>query len=155
MKLKVGDQAPDFSALDQKGEEHKLADYKGRWLLLYFYPKDDTPGCTTEACTIRDNYADFKKIKAVVLGVSVDNVASHVKFVHKYKLPFILLADEDKVIVKAYGAWGKKKFMGREYMGTSRISFLIDPQGKIAKIYDPVKPAKHAAEVLADLEELV
>lgn len=154
MKLKVGDQAPRFAAPDQKGKEHKLADYKDQWLLLYFYPKDDTPGCTKEACTIRDNYPDFKKVKAVVLGVSVDSVASHTKFVAKYELPFTLLSDEDKTIVKAYGVWGKKKFMGHEYMGTGRVSFLIDPRGKIAKIYDPVKPAIHAAEVLADLAEL-
>ena len=120
--------------------------------MLYFYPKDDTPGCTTEACSIRDNWARFKKAGLVVLGASTDSVKSHAKFAEKYDLPFPLLADEKKELVKDYGVWGKKKFMGREYLGTKRWSFLIDPTGRIAKIYEDVKPNEHADEVLADLK---
>lgn len=154
MKLKIGDMAPGFELPDEKGAIHKLSDYKGKWVLLYFYPKDDTPGCTKEACMIRDSYDDFKKIKAVVLGVSKDSPESHTKFIKKYALPFTLLADEDKETHTAYGTWGKKKFLGREYMGTLRTSFLISPAGKIAKIYEKVKPPVHAQEVLRDLAEL-
>lgn len=139
---------------DQDGVSHTLSDYKGQWVLLYFYPKDDTPGCTMEACAIRDNFPAFGKLQAQVFGVSVDPVAKHKKFAEKYKLPFTLLSDEDKLVVNAYGVWGKKKFMGREYMGTNRMSFLIDPQGNIAKVYEKVKPKEHAEEVLADLTEL-
>ncbi len=138
---------------DQDGVSHKLSDYKGQWVLLYFYPKDDTPGCTMEACAIRDNFPAFGKLQAQVFGVSVDPVAKHKKFADKYKLPFTLLSDEDKLVVNAYGVWGKKKFMGREYMGTNRISFLIDPDGNIAKVYEKVKPKEHAEEVLTDLAE--
>lgn len=154
MKLKVNQKAPDFSLPDQEGEEHKLSDYKGKWVLLYFYPKDDTPGCTKEACMIRDSFPDFKKLKITVLGASTDSVKSHKKFEDKYKLPFTLLADEDKKLVKSYGVWAKKKFMGREYVGTLRNSFLIDPKGKIAKIYEGVKPELHADEVLEDVKRL-
>lgn len=152
MKLKEGAKAPEFTLPDQTGEIHSLKDYRGKWVLLYFYPKDDTPGCTAEACAIRDRYGDFKKSKTVVLGVSIDSVKSHGKFREKYDLPFPLLADEAKKTVNAYGVWGKKKFMGREYMGTHRVSFLIDPEGKIAKIYEQVKPKEHAGEVLSDRE---
>ena len=155
MKLTIGDKAPDFTLPDQEGKNHKLAGYKGQWVLLYFYPKDDTPGCTKEACMLRDNYSSFKKIKAVVLGVSIDTVEKHERFAQKYDLPFPLLADIEKEVVQAYEVWGKKKFMGREYMGIRRWSFLIDPKGKIAKIYEDVKPALHAAEVLADLEAMI
>jgi thioredoxin-dependent peroxiredoxin len=154
MKLKIGAKAPAFSLQDGEGKTHKLADYKGRWVLLYFYPKDDTTGCTKEACMLRDNYDDFKKIKAVVLGVSKDSKKSHARFAEKYDLPFPLLSDEDLTLHKAYGTWGKKKFMGREYMGTLRTSFLINPEGKIMKIYEMVKPPIHAEEVLRDLKEL-
>lgn len=153
MKLKQGDAAPQFMLPDQDGVSHKLSDYKGQWVLLYFYPKDDTPGCTMEACAIRDNFPAFGKLQAQVFGVSVDPVAKHKKFADKYKLPFTLLSDEDKLVVNAYGVWGKKKFMGREYMGTNRISFLIDPDGNIAKVYEKVKPKEHAEEVLTDLAE--
>ena len=142
--LKIGDQAPDFTAPDQNGATHQLANYKGRWVLLYFYPKDNTLGCTIEACALRDNYDGFKKIGAVVLGVSTDSVDSHINFSDKYGLPFAILADVDKKIVTAYGAAGFAK----------RISFLIDPAGRIAKLYDYVKPAEHAAEVLKDLTAL-
>lgn len=151
MSLSPGIKAPAFSLPDQDGKIHKLSDYAGQWVLLYFYPKDDTPGCTTEACGIRDNYDAYKKAKIVVLGASVDPVKKHAKFVEKYDLPFTLLSDEEKTLVEKYGVWAKKKFMGREYMGTLRHSFLIDPSGKIAKVYDDVKPAAHATQVLADV----
>ena len=149
---KEGSKAPDFSLPDQDGEMHKLSDYKGKWVLLYFYPKDDTPGCTVEACTIRDQFQDFKKIKAVVLGVSKDSVESHRKFADAYDLPFTLLSDEDKEVINKYGVWGEKNMMGRKYMGVKRMSYLIDPVGKIKKVYENVKPPKHAGEVLEDIE---
>ena len=148
---KVDAEAPAFTLPDQDGKEHALADYAGKWVLLYFYPKDDTPGCTIEACTLRDQFKDFTKIGAVVLGVSTDSVASHKKFATAYELPFTLLADPNKEVVGEYGVFGEKKFMGRSYMGTSRTSFLIKPDGTIAKVYEKVKPEQHAAEVIADL----
>ncbi len=154
LKLRPGFPAPDFTLPDQDGKPHALSEYRNGWVLLYFYPKDDTPGCTTEACTIRDTFPDFGKLQATVLGVSIDTAASHKKFATKYRLPFMLLADAEKKVVKQYGVWGKKKFMGREYGGTLRTSFLIDPAGKIAKVYQDVKPAAHAAEVLHDLAAL-
>jgi peroxiredoxin Q/BCP len=154
MTLTEGQKAPAWKLSDQAGAEHKLSDYAGSWVLLYFYPKDDTPGCTKEACAFRDNLPKFKKVDAVVFGVSVDSVKSHAKFAEKFQLPFTLLADEDKKMVQDYGVWGKKKFMGREYLGTMRTSFLIDPKGKIAKIYENVKPEVHADQVLTDLKEL-
>jgi len=152
IKIEVGKIAPDFELLDQNGKLHKLSDYRGKTVLLYFYPKDDTPGCTKEACSIRDSQANFKNLTTVVLGVSVDSIKSHKKFAEKYKLPFTLLSDEKKAVVNLYGVWGKKKFMGREYMGTLRSSFLISPDGKIAKIYEKVKPEIHAEEVLEDIK---
>ncbi|KKT86822.1 MAG: Alkyl hydroperoxide reductase/ Thiol specific antioxidant/ Mal allergen [Microgenomates group bacterium GW2011_GWA1_Microgenomates_45_10] len=155
MKLKIKSKAPEFKLSDQDGKAHSLKDYKDKWVLLYFYPKDDTPGCTKEACSIRDNLPDFKKLKISVLGVSVDSVKSHKKFAGKYSLPFTLLADEKKEVVKKYGVWAKKKFMGREYMGTMRTSFLINPAGKIAKIYENVKPELHVEEVLKDFKRLI
>lgn len=151
MKLKTGDKAPNFKLQDQNNKAHSLADYEGKWLLLYFYPKDDTPGCTKEACAIRDSFPSFGKLKAVVLGISADSVQNHKKFAEKYKLPFTLLADIKKEIVKKYGVWGKKKFMGREYDGIFRTSFLINPKGKIVKIYENVKPEIHVEEVIKDL----
>ncbi len=153
-KIDIRQAAPDFSLPDQDNKEHKLSQYKGGWVLIYFYPKDDTPGCTKEACMIRDSFPDFRKLKVQVFGISVDSVKSHHKFAKKYQLPFILLADTDKKVVNLYGVWVKKNFMGKEYMGTIRTSFLIDPAGKIQKIYEDVKPDKHAQEVLKDLEEL-
>ncbi|MEK7105509.1 MAG: thioredoxin-dependent thiol peroxidase [Patescibacteria group bacterium] len=152
--LQQGDIAPEFTLPDQTGKTHALKDERGKWVLLYFYPKDDTPGCTVEACQLRDNFPTFKKLDVTVFGVSIDPVKKHAKFADKYNLPFTLLADEEKVVVNAYGVWGKKKFMGREYMGIKRWSFLIDPKGKIAKVYDDVKPKVHAEEVLADLKAL-
>lgn len=154
MSLAIGQKAPAFRLPDQAGVLHALSDYAGSWVILYFYPKDDTPGCTKEACTFRDTLPKFKKMDAVVFGVSVDSVKKHAKFAEKYELPFTLLSDEAKEMVNAYGVWAKKKFMGREYMGTMRMSFLIDPKGKIAKIYETVKPELHPDEVLADLKAL-
>jgi len=152
MKLKIGQKAPGFSLPDQDGEVRSLTDYAGRWVLLYFYPKDDTPGCTTEACALRDQFPAFGKINLAILGVSVDSVKSHRKFADKYKLPFTLLSDEEKKVVEEYDVWAKKKFMGREYMGTLRTSFLIGSDGVIKKIYEGVKPAEHPQEVLTDLK---
>lgn len=146
--------APNFSIPDQKGEIHKLSDYEGKWLLIYFYPRDNTPGCTKEACGIRDSFPEFAKLKASVLGISKDSVDSHKKFAKKFKLPFTLLSDENKEMLKAYGVWQKKKFMGREFMGIMRTSFLVNPHGKIVKVYENVKPTVHADEVLKDLKEL-
>jgi thioredoxin-dependent peroxiredoxin len=154
MQLNVGDPAPDFTLPDQNGKTHTLSDYVGNWVLIFFYPRDDTPGCTTEACTLRDNFPRFEALDATIFGVSTDTVKSHSKFAGKYHLPFTLLADVDKTAHASYDAWGTKKFMGREYQGTHRISYLVDPSGKIAKIYGKVKPAAHAEEVLADLQEL-
>jgi len=151
LTLKVGDKAPAFTVATNGGGTVSLADYKGKHVVLYFYPKDDTPGCTKEACAFRDGFAAFKKKGAVVLGVSPDPVKSHDKFVEKFKLPFTLLADTDKKIVEAYGVWGEKTFMGRKYMGTFRVTFLIGPDGVIKQIWPTVKPDEHAAEVLAAL----
>jgi peroxiredoxin Q/BCP len=151
LTLKEGDKAPAFKAATNGGGTLSLAELKGKHVVLYFYPKDDTPGCTKEACAFRDGFAAFKKKGAMVLGVSTDPVKSHDKFVEKFKLPFALLADEDKKIVEAYGVWGEKVFMGRKYMGTHRVTFLIGPDGRIKKIWPKVKPEEHADEVLAAL----
>ncbi len=153
VELKVGQTAPDFMLKDQSGTSHTLSAYRGQWVLVYFYPKDDTPGCTTEACGIRDHFSEFKKLKAVVLGVSADSVESHKKFADKFTLPFPLLADDQKQVVQAYGVWGEKSFMGKTYLGINRSSFLIDPKGKIAKIYPKVKPDEHTQEILTDLAQ--
>ena len=151
LKLKVGDKAPLFSVLTNGGSTVALADYLGKNVILYFYPKDDTPGCTKEACGFRDQFAAFKKKGAVIWGVSPDPVKKHDKFVEKFQLPFTLLADEDKKISQAYGVWGEKSFMGRKYMGVFRVTFLIGPDGRIKQIWPAVKPEAHAAEVLAAL----
>ena len=147
--LKEGDAAPGFSSATNGGGKISLADFKGKNVILYFYPKDDTPGCTKEACAFRDHFAEFRRKGAVVLGVSTDAVKSHDKFAVKFKLPFTLVADEDKKIVEAYGVWGEKTFMGRKYMGTHRMTFLIGPDGRIRKIWPKVKPEEHVQEVLA------
>jgi|SRR5438105_11057186 len=149
--LKEGDQAPDFSALTQSGETVSLRNFQGKNVILYFYPRDDTPGCTKEACAFRNQFADFKKSGAVLFGISPDSAQSHQKFAARFKLPFDLLADEEKRIVQAYGVWGQKSFLGRKYMGTHRVTFLIGPDGRIKKIWPKVKPAEHALEVLAEL----
>lgn len=150
--LKVRQKAPDFTLPDQEEKEHTLSEYRGRWVLLYFYPKDDTPGCTKESCMIRDVFPRFEGLHAHVFGISADSVASHKKFSEKYHLPFPLLADMNKEVIHKYYVWGEKKFMGRTYMGIRRTSFLIDPEGVIKKIYEKVKPEVHAEEVLADLK---
>lgn len=146
--------APAFSLPDQKGTQHALADYKGKWVVLYFYPKDMTPGCTVEACSFRDNEARLKAAGAIVLGVSADSVKRHKKFAKNESLNFPLLADESKEVCKAYKSFGKKKFMGREYEGIMRNTFLIDPKGMVAKVYESVKPGTHVAEILEDLKAL-
>ena len=151
--LQVGQAAPDFTLSDQFGKAHHLAAYRGQWVLVYFYPKDDTPGCTKEACGIRDRFAEFQNIKAVVLGISTDSVESHKKFADKFQLPFPLLADTQQQVVQAYGVWGEKQFMGKTYMGISRTSFLIDPKGRVAKMYPKVKPEEHTEEILRDLAQ--
>jgi peroxiredoxin Q/BCP len=149
--LTINTPAPTFSLLDQDGKTHTLSQYLGKKVLIYFYPKDDTPGCTTEACNFRDNYKALSKAGLVVLGVSKDTMKSHKKFAEKFELPFPLLSDVDGAMCEAYGVWMKKKFMGREYMGIARMSFLIDEKGNIAKIYDEVKPKEHTQEVAKDI----
>jgi peroxiredoxin Q/BCP len=146
--LKEGTVAPDFTVKDANGETVRLKDLRGQKVVLYFYPKDDTPGCTKEACAFRDAFADYKKRNIKVLGVSLDSEASHKKFAAKYKLPFTLLADTDHAISDGYGVYGQKKFMGRSYMGVKRMTFLIDEKGKIKKVFEKVKPEDHAQEVL-------
>ena len=147
--LKPGDKAPDFSALNQDGKTIKLSDYKGKKVVLYFYPKDDTSGCTAEACNLRDNYSDLKAKGYEVVGVSIDPVKSHDKFVKKYDLPFTLLADTEKKIVEDYGVWAEKSMYGRRYMGTVRTTFLIDEKGKIEKIIDKVDTKEHAKQIVS------
>lgn len=149
--LTEGTKALDFRAQDQYGDTHTLAQYMGKYFVLYFYPKDDTPGCTKEACAIRDAWSDFAELQITVLGVSADSVQSHEKFSKKFGLPFPLLSDPDKKILKSYEAIGMKKMWGREYEGILRITYLIAPDGTIAKVYPKVKPANHAKEILADI----
>ena len=146
--LKERSVAPDFAAKDANGELVRLKDLRGQKVVLYFYPRDDTPGCTKEACSFRDAFAQFKRRNIRILGVSVDSEASHSKFTAKYKLPFTLIADPDHAIADAYGVYGEKKFMGRTYMGVKRITYLIDEKGKIKKVFEKVKPEEHAQEVL-------
>jgi peroxiredoxin Q/BCP len=149
-----GKKAPAFSLDDQDGKTHRLKDYAGRPVVLYFYPKDDTPGCTTEACAFRDAEPDFSKVNAVVLGVSVLDTKSKAKFARKHGLNFPLLADEDHAVADAYGAWQEKSMYGRKYMGVARITYLIDPDGKVLKRWDKVSPATHADEVLEQIRGL-
>ena len=146
--LKERSVAPNFAAKDANGEIVRLKDLRGQKVVLYFYPRDDTPGCTKEACSFRDAFAQFKRRNIRILGVSVDSEASHSKFTAKYKLPFTLIADPDHAIADAYGVYGEKKFMGRTYMGVKRITYLIDEKGKIKKVFEKVKPEEHAQEVL-------
>jgi peroxiredoxin Q/BCP len=146
-----GTKAPEFALPDQDGVEHKLSDYRGKPVVLYFYPKDDTPGCTKEACSFRDNFAAFKKAGVEVLGISVDDPTSHTKFRQKYHLPFTLLSDADKKVVKDYGVWVEKNRFGKKYWGTARTTFLIDKNGDIIHVFENVKPDEHAKEVLEKL----
>ena len=150
-ELIVGAKAPAFSAPDQSGQTVSLSDFAGKTVVLYFYPKDDTPGCTVEACSFRDAFSAFKKKGAVILGVSPDSPKKHTKFIEKFSLPFPLLADEDHKIAEAYGVWVEKSMYGKKYLGVERSTFVIDPQGKLSAIYRKVKPAEHTAEVLAAL----
>jgi peroxiredoxin Q/BCP len=149
--LKEGMEAPDFTLPDDTGTPRRLSDYRGKPVVLYFYPKDDTRGCTIEACSFRDDYSGYEAAGAVILGISPDNAASHEKFKRKYDLPFTLLADEGHKVCDLYGVWGPKKFLGREYEGVLRTTFLIRPDGTIARVFEKVKPAEHSQEILAAL----
>jgi peroxiredoxin Q/BCP len=151
---KAGEKAPDFTLTSDAGKAVQLAGQRGHPVVLYFYPKDDTPGCTKEACGLRDDYAEYEKAGVTVFGVSPDTVASHVKFKEKYHLPFALLADEGHAVCDAYGAWGPKKFAGREYMGVLRTTFLIGADGRILRVFENVKPEGHSGEILAALKEV-
>ena len=146
--LKAGDKAPNFSGLDQNGSQHTLADYKGKKLVVFFYPKASTPGCTAEACDLRDNYKKFVAQNYALLGVSADSAKAQAKFIEKYDLPFPLLADEDKSVINAFGVWGPKKFMGKEYDGIHRTTFVIDENGIIDEVIEKVKTKEHASQIL-------
>jgi peroxiredoxin Q/BCP len=148
MSLQIGDVAPDFTANDQNGQPIRLSDYRGKKVVLYFYPKDDTTGCTAQACSLRDNYATLRQAGYEVLGVSVDGEKSHQKFINKYELPFTLVADTDKQVVEAYGVWKEKSMYGRAYMGTVRTTFVIDENGVITDIIGKVDTKKHAEQIL-------
>jgi peroxiredoxin Q/BCP len=154
MPISAGEQAPDFTLADEDGKNHSLADYKGSPLVLYFYPKDDTPGCTKQACGFRDDYSAYQKAGVKVLGVSPDSSKSHTKFINKYDLPFTLLADTDRQVIKLYDVWGLKKNFGREYEGVIRTTFLIDGDGIIARVLENVRAADHSTEILSILAEL-
>lgn len=154
MVLDVGRSAPEFTLLNQDEESISLASFQGQWVVLYFYPRDNTPGCTKEACGFRDRNADYQARNVQILGISPDTAKSHRKFIEKQTLPFTLLSDPDSDVARAYESYGPKKFMGKEYEGVYRQTFIIDPQGRLAKIYRKVKPAEHAAQVLQDLENL-
>ena len=154
MSLKVGDKAPAFKLKNQDGETISLSDLKGKPIVLYFYPKDDTSGCTKEACNFRDEFPKFGKMKAEIVGVSADSVESHKKFAEKYKLPFNLLSDEKKEVLEKYGVWQEKSMYGKKYMGIVRTTFIIDSTGKIQKIFSKVKVDNHNKEVMEALKEL-
>jgi peroxiredoxin Q/BCP len=151
MAVIIGKPAPEFSLPDETGAIRNLSDYRGNKLILYFYPKDDTPGCTTEACNFRDDYSTYVDANVMILGVSPDSVKSHKKFKDKYQLPFPLLADEKHAVCETYGVWGKKSFMGKEYLGVSRTTFVINENGTIINIFYDVKPAQHSAEIIGSL----
>jgi len=154
MPISSGKQAPDFTLPDENNTIRRLSDFRGRTVVLYFYPKDDTPGCTTEACNFRDNYSAYINADVVILGVSPDTTQSHGKFKEKFMLPYLLLADKEHKICQKYGVWGPRKFMGRDFEGVLRTTFLIDPNGKILKVFEKVKPSEHSAEVLAEIKAL-
>ena len=147
-KLKIGDDAPDFCVINENNDKISLSKFKGKKLILYFYPKDSTPGCTTESCNLRDNYSDLLGLGYDVLGVSADNSSSHQKFIAKNELPFHLLSDTEKKVIKAYDVWGPKKFMGKEYDGIHRTTFVIDENGLIERIFTKVKTKEHTAQIL-------
>lgn len=147
-KLKEGDKAPAFKSVNEKGEKVSLNDFKGKKLALYFYPKDDTPGCTAEACDLRDNYKMFQKKGYEILGVSPDGISKHEKFIAKYDLPFSLLSDEDHSVAESYGCWAEKSMYGRKYMGILRTTFVIDEKGNIKKIIDKVDTKKHSQQII-------
>ncbi|NMC11938.1 MAG: thioredoxin-dependent thiol peroxidase [Chloroflexi bacterium] len=153
MSISPGMEAPDFSLLDDNGENVTLSSLRGKKVILYFYPKDDTPGCTTEACHFRDDYAEYEKLGAKIIGVSPNTVQSHGKFKSKYQLPFTLLADPDHKVCETYGVWGRKKYMGKEFDGVFRTTFLIDQNGVIEKVYKNVKPEPHSRELLDELRK--
>jgi thioredoxin-dependent peroxiredoxin len=153
MVLSAGMKAPQFELVDSQGNLHALSDYKGQSIVIYFYPKDDTPGCTKEACSFRDSYSDFKKAGVEIIGISPDSEKSHTKFTEKYDLPFTLLSDPDHQVCEAFGVWGLKKYMGREYEGVYRTTFIIGPQGEIRRVFENVKPSEHSHEVLAALSQ--
>tara|TARA_B100001105_G_C22068597_1_gene305572 strand:- start:25 stop:471 length:447 start_codon:yes stop_codon:yes gene_type:complete len=146
--LKAGDKAPDIESIDQDGNPIKLSDFKGKKIVLYFYPKDNTPGCTAESCNLRDNYEAFQKQGYVVLGVSGDSAKSHKKFIEKHELPFPLIADEDKSVHEAFGTWGEKKMYGKTYMGTLRTTFIINEEGVIEEVIEKVKTKDHTSQIL-------
>lgn len=148
MTLEQGQKAPDFSGTDQHGNTVKLSDYRGKKLVLYFYPKDNTPGCTAQACNLRDNYQALQQQGYEIIGISSDSVASHQKFIQKFELPFTLLADEDKSIHEKYGVWVEKSMYGRKYMGTARVTFVIDEQGTLQEIIEKVKTKEHSSQLL-------
>lgn len=152
MNLKIADSAPNFELPDQRGANRKLSDFLGKKVLIYFYPRDFTPGCIKEACSIRDAFSNFKKLNTRVLGISKDTIESHKKFADKYNLPFTLLSDPDRKVLKKFGVWQEKKFLGKSYMGIARTSILIDEKRRIIKIYKNVNPLRHVKEVLRDLE---
>lgn len=155
MPVSANQPAPDFALPDETGQVRTLSEFRGQPVVLYFYPKDDTPGCTVEACNFRDDFSVYKEHGVVILGISPDSAKSHTKFKNKFDLPFTLLADEDHKICEAYEVWGPKKFMGKEYQGVFRTTFLIGPDGNVIKVFENVKPEGHSAEVLAALKQSV
>ena len=152
--LETGIKVPNFSLADQNGQVHNINDYRGRWVIIYFYPKDLTPGCTTEACNFQDALPDFTSIDAVIFGISKDSVDKHKKFADKYNLHFNLLSDENSDVCEQFGVWQKKSMYGKEYMGIVRSTFIVNPDGKIVKVYPKVKVNEHHTEILNDLKEL-
>ena len=151
-KLKIGDQAPDFKLLDQNNNEVTLAGLKGKKVIIYFYPKDDTPGCTSEACNFRDNYQYWMNKGYTIIGISPDSIGSHQKFIKKYELPFTLLSDPEKEVIKTYGAWGLKKLYGKEYEGLIRSTFVVNEEGKIEEIFGKVKTKEHTEQIIKKLK---
>jgi peroxiredoxin Q/BCP len=154
MPISINQLAPEFTLLDENEIQHTLSEYRGKPVVLYFYPKDDTPGCTKEACSFRDDYSAYEETSVVILGVSPDTPKSHLKFKNKYDLPFTLLADSDHKVCDLYEVWGRKKFMGREYDGVFRTTFLIDPLGNIINVFENVKPANHSEQILAAVAKI-